>query len=222
LIIVNGAGSVIAQEYIKSEISEPILAISRGTKISQANVINVFTNRLDELEDCLKTIKGEQLVWVNFKASKTDSIISRVTVAELQKSFTTNFLPNFLAIKHLAPKMILSKNGSFIFIDSAKAWMGEAGCLAYSSSKQSNSGLQKTAVKELSRFGITCNTICLSYVNTPMWHELQASLKESLIKEVPGKKFVDFHEINATIRFLINNRIINGTKIFLDGGLTNI
>ncbi len=222
MIIVNGAGSVIAQEYIKSEISEPILAISRGTKISQANVINVFANQLDELEACLKTIKGEELVWVNFKALKTDSIISRVTVAELQKSFNTNFLPNFLAIKHLAPKMISGKKGSFIFIDSAKAWMGETGCLAYSSSKQSNAGLQKTAVKELSRFGITCNTICLSYVKTPMWHELQTSLQESLLKEVPGKKFVDFHEINETIRFLISNRIINGTKIFLDGGLTNI
>lgn len=222
MIIVNGAGSVIAQEYIKSEISEPILAISRGTKISQANVENVFANRLDDLEACLKTIKGEQLVWVNFKASKTDSIISSATVAELQKSFTTNFFPNFLAIKYLAPKMISSKHGSFIFIDSAKAWMGEAGCLAYSSSKQANSGLQKTAVKELSRFGITCNTICLSYVKTPMWHELQTSLKESLLKKVPGKKFVDFHEINATIRLLISNRIINGTKIFLDGGLTNI
>ena len=60
MIIVNGAGSVIAQEYIKSEITEPILAISRGTKISQPNVKNVFANQLDELEACLKTIKGEQ------------------------------------------------------------------------------------------------------------------------------------------------------------------
>ncbi|MFL2790431.1 MAG: SDR family NAD(P)-dependent oxidoreductase [Paracoccaceae bacterium] len=222
MIIVNGAGSAIAQKYIKSEISEPILAISRGTNISQGNVKNVFTNCLDELEECLKALKGQELVWVNFKATKTDAIISKVTVTELQDSFNTNFLPNFLAVKYLAPKMILNKKGSFIFIDSVKAGMGETGCLAYSSSKQSNNGLQKTTVKEFSRFGITCNTICLSYVNTPMWNKLSSSLQESLLTEVPGKKLVDTDEINATIRFLISNRIINGTKIILDGGLTNM
>ena len=222
MIIVNGAGSTIAQQYIESETTKPILAISRGTKVSQSNVENVFVNDVDDLEACLKKIEGEELVWINFKAIKNDLIISKVTTEEIMKSFSINFLPNFIAVKCLASKMILNKMGSFIFIDSAKAWMGESGCVSYSSSKQSNSGLQKTTVKELSRFGITCNTICISYANTAMWRALKPSLQEELLKEVPGKKLVDFHEINSTIRFLINNRIINGTKLFLDGGLSNI
>ena len=183
---------------------------------------NIFVNGADDLEACLKKIEGEQLVWINFKAIKTDVIISKVTTEEMMDSFSINFLPNFIAVRSLAPKMILNKRGTFIFIDSAKAWMGETGCVSYSSSKQSNSGLQKTTVKEFSRFRITCNTICISYANTEMWRALKPSLQEELLKEVPGKKLVDFHEINSTIRFLINNRIVNGTKLFLDGGLSNI
>ncbi len=222
MIIVHGAGSGIAQEYIASETEEPILAISRETKISQSNVENIFISTLDELETCLKEINEKYIAWINFKTIKTDEIITKVTPDQLRNSFEINFLPNVIAVKTLTPKMIPSKTGSFIFIDSAKAWMGESGCLSYSSSKKSNAGLQKTAVKEFSRFGITFNTIFISYANTVMWTSLSPALQDKLLKEVPGKKIVDFHEINSTIRFLIKNRIVNGTNIFLDGGLTNI
>lgn len=221
MFIVNGAGSQIAQNFIANETSERIVAISRGASINQENVENYNVTEQETLFELLSDINSDHLRWINFQTIKHEKLLIHLTNEELIESFSVNFFTNFIAMKALIPKMIRSKYGAFIFFDSVLAAMGDKGCAAYTSSKLANTGLRKSAVLEYGRFGITCNTIAVSFVDTPMWEELSSKKRSQLLAGVPGKKMVDFEEINSTIRYLIQNPMLNGSTIRLDGGLVN-
>ena len=221
MIIVNGAGSSLAQNFISNNSGKEIIAISRNTKISQNNVTSVNINSNDELIEFLSSLNYPHLNWINFQAIKFDDLIVNLSTSDLTKSLEINFFKNFLAAKFLVPKMVGNKFGRFIFIDSAKAMIGDVGCGAYSISKGANRPLMQSIVEEYSRFNITCNSIAIGYADTSMLNSLPEAKKKTLLADTPGKKTVDGVELNSAINFILKNQSVNGHTIFLDGGLTN-
>ena len=222
MLIINGAGSVIAKNFISSKSNNKILAISRSSKVTQESVENLNLDDNDSLAKCLEQIDDEEIVWINFQAVKYDQLLLNTSLAQIQNSFDVNFMRNFIAAKILIPKMIKAGSGRFIFFDSVKASMGDVGCAAYSCSKAANRPLMQTIVEEYSRFKITCNIVSIGYAETPMWDSVDPQKRQELLKGVPGKKMVDFDEINGTIDYFIQNRSVNGEIIKLDGGMNNL
>lgn len=221
MIIVNGAGSELANRFLQSHSGEQIIAISREASPKQKNVqsFNLKTN--SELERLLNTLNDKTIVWINFQAVKFDGLLVSTTLEEMQESFEVNYYKNFVAVKSLIPKMIKHKNGKFIFIDSVKAMMGDIGCASYAVSKGANRPLMQSIVSEYSRFNITCNTIAVGYADTPMLTRVSSKKRESLLSEVPGKKIVDSNDLNTAINFILQNDSVNGQIINLDGGMKN-
>jgi NAD(P)-dependent dehydrogenase (short-subunit alcohol dehydrogenase family) len=222
MIIVNGAGSSLANEFILSHPEFEFFALSRKAKFQFPNVNSVNIQNNNELEQVLDTLHYKEMVWINFQAIKSDELLISTTTEQLRQSFEINFFKNFIAAKVLIPKMIKQKKGKFIFIDSVKAMMGDVGCASYATSKGANRPLMQSIVREYSRFNITCNTIAIGFADTPMLKGIAEDKRKSLLKDVPGKKMVDTADLNSAVKFILENDSVNGQIIDLAGGLRNL
>ena len=222
MIIINGAGSRLANQFILSRPKCKFLALSREAEFQLPNVNSVKIKNNNELEQLLISLNFTELVWINFQAIKFDELLISTTSEQMQQSFEINFFKNFIAAKILIPKMIKQKKGKLIFIDSVKAMMGDVGCSSYATSKGANRPLMQSIVKEYSRFNITCNTIAIGFADIPMLNIIAEEKKKNLLKDVPGKKIIDYIELNSAIEFILQNDSVNGQIIDLAGGLRNV
>lgn len=105
---------------------------------------------------------------------------------------------------------------------------------AYVAAKHGLIGFSKTLALETGDTDITVNTICPSYVKTPLVEQqIAAQARENNISEeevidkimlapMPKKQFIDINEIAETVAFLTTAaaRNITGQALVLDGGWT--
>ena len=110
--------------------------------------------------------------------------------------------------------------GVIINTASIAAFDGQMGQVAYSASKGGIVGLTLPAARDLARHGIRVVTIAPGIFDTPLLGALPDDVRASLGKQVPfpprlGQPF----EYAALARHIIENDMLNGETIRLDGGL---
>lgn len=103
---------------------------------------------------------------------------------------------------------------------------------AYVAAKHGLLGFSKTIALETADTDITINTICPSYVKTPLVEQQIADqaktqgipedqvISEIMLKPMPKGAFIEIEEISGTAAFLMSSaaRNITGQEIVLDGG----
>ena len=110
--------------------------------------------------------------------------------------------------------------GVIINTASIAAFDGQIGQVAYSASKGGLVGLTLPAARDLSRHGIRVVTIAPGIFETPLLGALSEEIRASLGQQVPfpprlGKPA----EYAALVRHIIENDMLNGETIRLDGAL---
>lgn len=130
--------------------------------------------------------------------------------------------------------MLQKKWGRIINISSIHGMVASPYKSAYVSAKHGVEGFTKTVALEVAESGITVNSICPGYVDTPLVRNQIADTakcrninEEDVIKKVmlanqPTKQFVGINEIAELVGFLISDaaKNITGTAIKIDGGWT--
>lgn len=112
------------------------------------------------------------------------------------------------------------ERGVIINTASVAAFDGQIGQAAYSASKGAIASLTLPAARELARFGIRVMTIAPGIFETPMMAGMTPEVRDSLAAGVPfpprlGKPA----EYAALVRHIIENSMLNGEVIRLDGAL---
>lgn len=112
------------------------------------------------------------------------------------------------------------ERGVIINTASVAAYDGQIGQAAYAASKGAIVSLTLPAARELARFGIRVMTIAPGIFETPMMAGMTPQVRESLSAGVPfpprlGKPC----EYAALVRHIIENSMLNGEVIRLDGAL---
>ncbi|MDD2054360.1 SDR family NAD(P)-dependent oxidoreductase [Pseudomonas putida] len=112
------------------------------------------------------------------------------------------------------------ERGVIINTASAAAFDGQIGQAAYAASKGAIVSLTLPAARELARFGIRVMTIAPGIFETPMMAGMSDEVRASLAAGVPfpprlGKPA----EYAALVRHIIENSMLNGEVIRLDGAL---
>ena len=112
------------------------------------------------------------------------------------------------------------ERGVFVSTASVAAYEGQIGQAAYSASKGGVVAMTLPIARELAQFGIRVNTIAPGIFMTPMLLGLPQEVQDSLGKTVPfpprmGKPA----EYAALCRHIIENPMLNGEVIRLDGAL---
>lgn len=134
----------------------------------------------------------------------------------------------------LLPGMKARNFGRIINVGSIHALVASPYKSAYVAAKHGLMGFSKVIALETAESDITINTLCPSYVKTPLVEKqiaLQAAehgiseeevINKIMLEPMPKKAFIDFSELTASMHFLISPAAKNmtGQSLVLDGGWT--
>lgn len=112
------------------------------------------------------------------------------------------------------------ERGVVINTASVAAYDGQIGQAAYSSSKGGIAALTLPAAREFARMGVRVVTIAPGLLETPMFDGLSDAARESLLSITVFPARLGLPEEYASLaRHIIDNRLLNGEVIRLDGAI---
>lgn len=124
------------------------------------------------------------------------------------------------AMMKLAPANQDGERGVIINTASVAAYEGQIGQAAYSASKGGIVALTLPAAREFAPFGIRVMTIAPGIVETPMMLNMPTAVQQGLLANVPfPPRFAKPAEYVALVKQIIENPMLNGSVIRLDGAL---
>ncbi|MCP8969171.1 3-oxoacyl-ACP reductase FabG [Ectobacillus ponti] len=123
----------------------------------------------------------------------------------------------------LQPAAVLMRGQGFgrIINISSISWLGNIGQANYAAAKAGVIGLTKTAAKELSGRGITCNAICPGFMDTEMTKTIPDQVKERMIAAIPAARIGKPEDVAQAVAFLASDAAayITGEVLNVSGGL---
>jgi 3-hydroxyacyl-CoA dehydrogenase/3-hydroxy-2-methylbutyryl-CoA dehydrogenase len=143
-----------------------------------------------------------------------------------EKTMKVNLFGTLNVIRHAASKMVENEanadgeKGVIINTSSIAAYEGQVGQVAYTASKAAIIGITLPVAREFADYGIRVATIAPGIFDTPLLGRLSEKVKVSLARQIPfPKRLGNPEEFAALARHIIENPMINGETIRLDGGL---
>jgi NAD(P)-dependent dehydrogenase (short-subunit alcohol dehydrogenase family) len=143
-----------------------------------------------------------------------------------QKVVNLNLVATFDVIRWAA--FYMAKNapndegerGVIVNTASIAAFEGQIGQPSYSASKAGIVGMTLPIARDLARYGIRVCTIAPGIFDTPLLGALPEDVRASLAKQMPfPQRLGKPHEFAILVRHIIENPMLNGETIRLDGAL---
>jgi NAD(P)-dependent dehydrogenase (short-subunit alcohol dehydrogenase family) len=112
------------------------------------------------------------------------------------------------------------ERGVIVMTSSVSAYEGQIGQAAYAASKAGVAGMTLPAARELAAFGIRVVSIAPGIFDTPLMAGLPDNVRDSLAQQPAFPKRLGHpDEFAALVQHAIENRMLNGAVLRLDGGL---
>lgn len=141
-----------------------------------------------------------------------------------ERLLQTNIASVFHVGQAVARHMIARGQGKIINIASVQTALARPGIAPYTATKGAVANLTKGMATDWAKYGLTCNAIAPGYFDTPLNAALKAdpAFNDWLLKRVPTGRWGDLPELVGAAIFLSSDAssYVNGTTIFVDGGIT--
>ncbi|MCW8877604.1 MAG: SDR family NAD(P)-dependent oxidoreductase [Kangiellaceae bacterium] len=140
-----------------------------------------------------------------------------------QKVVDINLVGTFLLTRAAARVMqnndpIEKERGVIVHTASIAAFEGQFGQVAYSATKSAIVGMMLPLAREFSKLGIRCMAIAPGSFETPMIADVPDEIREQLCATVPfPSRFGKAEEFAQLVQQIVENQMLNGTVIRLDG-----
>ena len=189
-----------------------------------------FAGNVSKESDCQAMVEaalqatGELDLLVNNAGITKDGLLLRMSESDFQEVMDINTKGSFFMMKHAAKAMRKKRSGVMINMSSVSGLSGNAGQMNYAASKAALIGMTKTAARELATSGIRVNAIAPGFIETQMTDKLSDKIKDSVVDQVPLKRFGKVEDIAAAVLFLASDAAsyITGVTLAVDGGLSMI
>ena len=172
--------------------------------------------RLDGLVNCAGIVIGERVLG----RSGPHPLQSFAKVIEV------NLIGTFNVIRIAADAMAKNppgedgERGVIVNTASVAAFEGQIGQAAYAAAKSGVAGMTLPIARELARVGIRVMTIAPGIFDTAMVGSFDDALKASLAAQIPyPARLGRADEYAALVRHIVENRMLNGETIRLDGAI---
>jgi 3-oxoacyl-[acyl-carrier protein] reductase len=127
-----------------------------------------------------------------------------VELSDFRLVFEVNVVGSFLTSRAALKWMLRRNYGRILHIASISGKEGNAGMLAYSSSKAAVIGLTKVQGKEYADTGITVNALAPAVIQTPMVEALPAEQVKYMTDKIPMKRCGTLEEIAHMAAFIVS------------------
>ena len=149
-----------------------------------------------------------------------------MSMGHFNKVVQINLMGTMNVIRLSAAEMVKNPEGAdgekgvVINTASAAAFEGQVGQAAYSASKAAVAGMTLPIAREFADYGIRVMTIAPGLFETPMLLGLPEKVQISLGQSVPfPKRLGKPDEFAGLVKHIIENRMLNGEVIRLDGSI---
>ena len=143
-------------------------------------------------------------------------------VTVIQVNLVGTFNLTRLAAETMAGNEPLADGERGVIVNTASvaAFDGQIGQAAYSASKAGVAGMTLPIARELARLGIRVMAIAPGIFDTPMLAAMPDQVRASLGAQVPfPSRLGQPEEYAALVRHILENRMLNGETIRLDGAI---
>ena len=180
----------------------------------------------------IKNIVNKQAkidILVNNAGNNIPEHFTKVKTKNMEYLVKINTVATFNLAQLCALKMIKSKNrkkigGAIINMSSQMGHVGGPIRSVYNMNKWGLEGLTKGMSLDLAKYNIRVNTVCPTFVITPMTKKFlkNKKFKRETLNNIPLGRFAELSEIASSVVFLASDAasMITGTSLLVDGGWT--
>lgn len=131
-----------------------------------------------------------------------------------------NVRGTFVACQAVLPHMLAANYGRILNIASIAGKEGNAGMVAYSTSKAAVIGLTKSMGKEYAETGITINALAPAVIRTALVEAMPDAQVQYMTDKIPMKRCGTLEEFAAMVEFIVSpaNSFTTGFTFDLSGG----
>ncbi|MBM6997254.1 SDR family oxidoreductase [Paenibacillus sp. DXFW5] len=160
-------------------------------------------------------------VLVNNAGVLDDALLGMVNEQQIKSTFSINIEAVIYHMQYASRLMTLQKQGSIINISSIIGRTGNAGQVAYASSKAAVIGATYSAAKELGKHNIRVNAVAPGYIATDFTAMLSEEKHAQRLNGITMNRIGTPEEVANTILFLASDlsSYITGQVIGVDGGM---
>ena len=153
----------------------------------------------------------------------------KVQTKNMEHLVKVNTVASFNVAQLASIKMLKTKNrkkigGSIVNMSSQMGHVSGQKRSVYSMTKFSLEGLTKGMALELAPYNIRVNTICPTFVVTPMTKKFlkDKKFKKNMLGNIALGRFAEMNEIASAVVFMASDAasMITGTSLLVDGGWT--
>jgi 3-oxoacyl-[acyl-carrier protein] reductase len=228
----SGIGSAIAHKLLASgaqvilfDLDEKAILRSFGSDMERVNAVAIDVTDQARVEKVIGEIIAEY-EWVDILVNcvgitgVTNIQSHEVTSEDLHKVFETNFMSCFYTSRALLPHMISRNYGRILHIASISGKEGNAGMLAYSTSKAAVICMAKVQGKEYAERGITVNALAPAVIQTPLVDKMPEQQVKYMTDKIPMKRCGTLEEAANMAAYIVSrqNSFTTGFTFDLSGG----
>ena len=182
--------------------------------------------------DQIKSIINEQDkidILVNNAGNNIPEHFTKVKTKNMEYLVKINTIASFNLAQLCTLRMIKAKNrkkigGAIVNMSSQMGHVGGPIRSVYNMNKWGLEGLTKGMAIDLAKYNIRVNTVCPTFVVTPMTKKFlkNKKFKKDTLGNIPLGRFAEMPEIASAVVFLASDAasMITGTSLLVDGGWT--
>tara|TARA_B110000259_G_scaffold124201_1_gene140667 strand:- start:557 stop:1321 length:765 start_codon:yes stop_codon:yes gene_type:complete len=183
---------------------------------------------LNKFKGILKKIKKLDILVNNAGNNRPEHFIE-VKKKNMEYLVELNMKAAFNVAQMCSQKMVTLKNrkkigGSIINMSSQLGRVGAPIRSVYNMTKFGLEGLTRGMALELGKYNIRVNTVCPTFVATPMVKEFfkNKKFKQQVLENIPLGRLAEENDVATAVAFLAadSSNSITGTSFMVDGGWT--
>jgi NAD(P)-dependent dehydrogenase (short-subunit alcohol dehydrogenase family) len=242
IALVTGAGKGLGKAcaIALAEAGAKVIILSR-TKSDLVNVNKIIKRtKGSSLSFVCDVTKTEEFKKILNKISRLDILVNnagnnrpehftKVKQENMEYLTNLNMRAAFNVAQLCSKKMVKAKNrkkigGSIIHMSSQLGKVGCEGRNVYNMNKFGIEGLARGMAVELASYNIRVNTVCPTFVETPMVKKFfkNKKFRNKMLKNIPLGRVAKESDVATAVAFLAadSSEMITGTSLVVDGGWT--
>jgi NAD(P)-dependent dehydrogenase (short-subunit alcohol dehydrogenase family) len=226
IALAEAGAKVIILSRTKSDLDKVSKIIKKTKGSSQSFVCDV--TQVDEFKKVLKKINRLDIL-VNNAGTNRPEHFTKVKQENMKYLTDLNMKAAFNVAQLASQKIVKAKNrkiigGSIIHMSSQLGRVGCEGRNVYNMNKFGIEGLARGMAVELAIYNIRVNTVCPTFVETPMVKKFfkNKKFKNKMLKNIPLGRVAKESDVATAVAFLAadSSEMITGTSLVVDGGWT--